>query len=166
MKKHVLTIDIDKGTFTDAAYTVHAKRFYTNAAQLLLASNVIQERVGVCTSITWYMQGMALELLLKGLLYKHDRTKYSLNYFKKVNHNLERLLQLASKEGVVAFTPNHLHAVSQLNEVYFDREHALRYPSLLSIFTEIKPDEKYEKLVVEVIDSLMEKASDQFASAD
>jgi hypothetical protein len=160
----VIKVKPGPGKFAEGAYLVHSNKYFTNAAQFIYASNALQEKVKSCTSVTWYMQGMSVELLCKGLLYSHNRKKYAPKILaaKPYRHNLCKLTNELVDQKLLKITDRQLDSLIQLNDFYFENgKHELRYPSLLSIFTEIKPDKKFERPIVEILEKLTKKADSQ-----
>jgi len=149
------------GQFSDYAYTpLLANKYFRNASQFLYASDILQEKVKSCTSVVWYFQGMSIELVCKGLLISRDTKTYSPKVLSsnKYSHNIEALIEALAQQKVLTITDRQLEAIKQLNNFYSDKKHALRYPALLSIFAEVKPENKYERPVLEVLEKLCKEA--------
>jgi hypothetical protein len=71
------------GHFTSAAYEKHAKLYLTNGGQFILASQELFKYIKIRSAVYWYMKGMALELIFKGILYDSDKKKSAPRYSKK-----------------------------------------------------------------------------------
>lgn len=156
-----IRIEIKAGSehFTNAAYEKHAKLYIGNGAQFIFASQELFKHMEKRTAVYWYMKGMALELIFKGILYGSDKANFSPKILKeRYRHNLVKLQNTC--HGIVELTEREIKAIKALNNFYYDQhDHVLRYPSLLNVLTVLVPKDEHDDYITEALEKLLTYAS-------